>query len=193
MRSGVTLPPGAPYLDSEMWASRESATAPAPLQVHPETRVPHISILRCGHRAKARPLPPLSQPSTTPPKSENKSQKTPPKTTHNPHVNPPSTHKNDKTCAPTAHFSPTHLAYLPPPTRYNLTRPPHPTQTPVRPLKPRDTLPLNPPAFNALQPEITPETGILCPLTPTPSITYEPKSLLKGGYPTPPPPPTPPR
>ncbi len=49
--------PGAPYLDFEMWVSSEARplSIAATEQVDSPSRVPHISILRCGYRAEARP------------------------------------------------------------------------------------------------------------------------------------------
>jgi hypothetical protein len=92
-----------------------------------------------GYRAQRdRPGPFQSPPQKLSPAAQDQEKinlhQTPSKTTQNPHVKPPTTPKPSKHPINTGDFSPPTLAYLPPPTRYNLTRqrnpnpldPPHP-------------------------------------------------------------------
>ncbi len=113
-RADIPSTQGATYNSLGMSPKQAPSTLPE-AGVKPQAKRPNCLPLSRRQLPRRRIDPPSSY-------NKNKSHKTPPKTAQNPHVNPPPPTKPHKTRAPTADFSPTHLAYLPHPTRYNLTR-----------------------------------------------------------------------
>ena len=78
-----------------------------------------------GYRAKRDPSCPSPRQETLAVRAgQNKSPQPPSKTAQNPRVNPPHTLQTHKPLAPIGDFSPTNLAYLPPPPHYNRNSPP---------------------------------------------------------------------